>query len=43
MLLYGAILPSYNDEISESAGRSEEVINADDPANRDKVRKLLFS
>lgn len=41
VLLYGAVLPSYDNEKTEE-GKSEEVIKADDPANRDKVRNILF-
>lgn len=41
ILLYGAVLPSFDNEKTE-VGESEEVIDADDPANREKVRKILL-
>lgn len=45
MLLYGAVLPSYdddNDNEDEVDRKKDEVINADDPANKEKIRMLLF-
>ena len=42
MILYGAVLPSIDSEDDEKKDKKEEVINADDPANREKVRSLLF-
>lgn len=41
VLLYGAVLPSF-DNVKTETQKSEEVIKADDPANRDKVRNILF-
>ena len=41
MILYGAVLPSYDSEDNKQAEK-EDVINADDPANREKVRSILF-
>lgn len=38
MIMYGSVLPSYN---SDKDGENE-AINADDPANKDKVRSILF-
>lgn len=46
LILLGATLPSYNSEKSKSdrASKSnEEVINADDPNNKDKVRQFFNS
>lgn len=43
MLLYGAVLPSYDDDNEDEVDRKkDEVINADDPANKEKIRMLLF-
>lgn len=41
VVLYGSALPSYDDEKEEDI-KGEEIINADDPANREKVREALF-
>jgi hypothetical protein len=38
MILYCSVLPVYDDEKKED----EEVINADDPKNREKYNKILF-
>ncbi|MEL7586663.1 MAG: hypothetical protein AAGU19_08100 [Prolixibacteraceae bacterium] len=40
VIMYSAVLPSYDDE--KESKEDEEVINADDPKNRDKVRQILF-
>lgn len=44
MIMYGAVLPSYKSkkENGTDKGDDNEVINADDPRNRDKVRAILF-
>lgn len=44
MIMYGAVLPSYKNKKGNGAdkGDDNEVINADDPRNRDKVRAILF-
>jgi hypothetical protein len=39
--MYSAVLPSYHSKEKESNGK--EVINADDPQNKDKIKELLFS
>lgn len=36
LILYSSVLPNYSDE------KEDEIIKADDPKNRSKVRKLLF-
>jgi len=38
--MYNAVIPSY-DLDAESGKKNEEVINADDPKNREKVSKIL--
>lgn len=38
--MYGAVLPSYRSRKSESDSE-QEIIKADDPRNRDRVRKFL--
>jgi hypothetical protein len=39
--MYASVLPGYSDK-NKGAGKDNEVINADDPKNRDKVRSILF-
>lgn len=41
MIMYGAVLPSYNPK--KEGKKGEGVIKADDPANRDKVRSFFES
>lgn len=43
MIMYGAVLPQYksHNKQGKQDGKREEVINADDPANRDRVREIL--
>lgn len=43
MILYSAVIPTYHkgDKGDEKAGSDEEVINAEDPANRAKVRQFF--
>ncbi len=45
MIMYGAVLPSYRSrKDSDKGGKSEQdIIRADDPANRDRVRRFLDS
>lgn len=38
MVMYGKVLPHYGDKDKK---KGEEVINADDPKNRDKVREII--
>lgn len=45
MIMYGAVLPSYKSSkknATSKVGNDNEMINADDPRNRDKVRRILF-
>lgn len=39
--MYGAVLPSYNPKKDKKKG--EGTIKADDPTNRDKVRRFFDS
>jgi len=47
IIMYGAVLPSYDNEVNDKSesntwkGKGERI-NADDPANREKVNKILF-
>lgn len=41
LILYGAVIPSYKPK--DKTGKHKNVIKADDPRNRDKVRKFLES
>lgn len=45
MILYGAVLPTYEKpkKADNNGGGKQDIIKADDPANRDKVRKLIES
>lgn len=40
MILFSAVIPTYH-KGDEKAGSNEEVINAEDPANRAKVRQFF--
>lgn len=40
-IMYSSVLPSY-DDIKESEKENQKIINADDPKNRDAVRKALY-
>lgn len=43
MIMYGAVLPSYHSK-KDGNGKDEqeqEVVKADDPKNRERVRKFL--
>ena len=39
MLMYASVLPSYNE--SKKEDKNNEIIDADDPKNRDKILKIL--
>lgn len=43
MVLYGAVLPSYHakDKGAGGTGKKQEVIKADDPKNKEKVRQFF--
>lgn len=43
MIMYGAILPTYNKKDNNGGKKKTEqkVIKADDPKNRDEVRKFF--
>ena len=43
MILYSAVIPSYSrkGENGGGSGSDDEVINAEDPTNRDKVRQFF--
>lgn len=45
LILLGATLPSYNSEKNKASGNtsSQEVIRADDPKNRQKVKDFFNS
>lgn len=42
IIMYSACLPSYTSGKDKKGNDDDEVINADDPRNRDKVRQILF-
>lgn len=39
MIMYSSVLPSYDEATSEA---KEKTINADDPKNRNAIRKELY-
>ena len=39
MILYSSVLPGHDDEKAE---KGNEVINADDPKNKEKIKQMLF-
>lgn len=42
MILYSAVLPSYNSKKKDKDGvEKQDVIKVDDPNNRDRVKKIL--
>lgn len=41
MIMYSSVLPGHGDR-GAGAGDSERVVDADDPANRNLVRELMF-
>ena len=42
MIMYGAVLPSYHSKKgSDKGGKEQEIVKADDPRNRERVRKFL--
>lgn len=43
MIMYGAVLPSYSKPKNTEGKEDEEVVKADDPSNRERVRKFLDS
>lgn len=43
MLMYGSVLPSYDSKKGKDKKKDDdEIINADDPANKDRIRRLLY-
>ena len=43
VIMYGAVLPSYNRSKNTGSKEEEDVVKADDPNNRERVRKFLDS
>lgn len=45
VIMYGAVLPSYRKPKDGTEGKQEEqdIVKADDPTNRERVRKFLDS
>jgi hypothetical protein len=42
VIMYGSVLPSYDSRKDKAGKHEKNVINADNPKNRDAVRKILF-
>ena len=43
LILLGATLPSYDSEKHKASHKNEEVIKADDPRNKEKVKQFFKS
>ena len=43
LILLGATLPSYDSEKHKTSHKNEEVIRAEDPRNKEKVRQFFKS
>lgn len=44
LILYNAVLPSYNTkDKSDDSGSGQEVIKADDPRNKERVKQFFDS
>lgn len=42
MIMYGAVIPSYDSKRNKDGGdKEQEVIRVDDPKNRARVRKIF--
>ena len=41
MVMYSEVLPSYNHKGGKDGEKQQDVIKADDPSNREKVRQFL--
>lgn len=42
LIMFNAVLPSYDTKKYDKKNGREEVINASDPKNKDKVHKIMF-
>jgi hypothetical protein len=42
LIIYSSVLPGYDFDKDGRDNKKDEVINADDPANRDRINKILF-
>ena len=42
LIMYGSVLPSYNSKDDKGDKKGKKVINADDPANKEQIRKILY-
>jgi hypothetical protein len=40
MILYGSVLPSYKSNKDRAKNKKQEIINADDPRNLDKINQF---
>ena len=41
MIMFGAVIPSYNSKRKSKDSKEQEVVKADDPRNRARVRKIF--
>lgn len=41
LVMFNAVLPSYNRKKDKTTDKPQNVIKADDPRNKDKVRQFL--
>ncbi|MDR0619182.1 MAG: hypothetical protein LBG17_04720 [Bacteroidales bacterium] len=40
IIMYSSVLPSYDSD-SDNDKKNNEIIDADDPANKEKIKRLL--
>ena len=41
MIMYGAVIPSYSGKQAKKKDEGQDIINADDPRNRERIRKIF--
>lgn len=42
-VMYNAVVPSYDTDKDNKGNKDEETVNADDPANNEKIKDFLKS
>jgi hypothetical protein len=41
MIMFGAVIPSYNSKRKGKDGKEQEIIKVDDPQNRERVKEIF--
>ena len=41
MIMFGAVIPSYNSKKKGKGGKEQEIIKVDDPQNRERVKEIF--